>query len=326
MLQNKTYTFPAGILGGLFAAVLATAIMGFFLIFPPLALFIGCFMSLPIFVVAFGWGTMASVIALVTAAIVLIIAQNIYIGLGFTLLFFLPAVYASWLLGLAQTDKDGHTTRWYPLSSVIFLLTGFISIISVFIGLLLHNNPSTPIIAEQIANFVVNSLRQTNSASETDIIAFHDFLVTNIAPLMSSSLATYGVIFLIGNLYFSLVGAQRMKRLARPRDDWPKNFRLPIAALGIFVVAFGATFFELGTFLNLCASVFNTTFTLAISMTGLAYLHNLTRGINGRFFILALVYIGLFTFIFTVPISLILLLMGIWTTLQETRHRGNLQN
>ena len=84
MLQKKSYTFPAGILGGLFAAVLATAIMSFFTVFPPFALLLGCFMSLPIFIVAFGWGTAASIISLVTAAIVLIFAQNFYIGLGFT--------------------------------------------------------------------------------------------------------------------------------------------------------------------------------------------------------------------------------------------------
>ncbi|MBI0169419.1 MULTISPECIES: hypothetical protein [Bartonella] len=322
MLQKKSSTFPAGILGGLFAAVLATAIMSFFLVFPPLALLLGCFMTLPIFIVAFGWGTIASIISLITATIVLVFAQNLYIGLGFALLFFLPAVYGSWLLGLAETDKEGHTVQWYPLSSVIFLLTGFISIICVIIGTILHNNPTTPIIAGEVANFVANSLRETNSASEADIVTFHDFLVTNIVPLLSSSLATYGVLFLIGNLYFSLVGAQRMKRLARPRDDWPKKFRLPIPALVIFIVAFGATFFKLGTFLNLCASVFNTTFTLAISMTGLAYLHNLTRGMSGRIFILGFVYIALFTFVFTLPVSLILLLMGIWTTIQESRKSG----
>lgn len=322
MLQKKSYTFPAGILGGLFAAVLATAIMSFFTVFPPFALLLGCFMSLPIFIVAFGWGTAASIISLVTAAIVLIFAQNFYIGLGFTLLFFLPAVYASWLLGLAEMDEDGHAIKWYPLSSVIFLLTGFISIICVFIGTILYNNPTTPIIAGEIASFVTNSLRETNSASEADIVTFHDFLVNNIVPLLSSSLATYGVLFLTGNLYFALVGAQRMKRLARPRDDWPRKFRLPLPALIIFIVAFGATFFQLGTFLNLCALVFNTTFTLAISMTGLAYLHNLTRGISGRIFILGFVYIALCTFIFAVPVSLILLLMGIWTTIQVSRQHG----
>ncbi len=325
MLQKKSYTFPTGILGGLFAAVLATAVISFFPVFPRLTLLLGFFVSLPIFIVAFGWGTAASIISLVTAAIVLIFAQNFYIGLGFTLLFFLPAVYASWLLGLAEMDKDGHAINWYPLSSVIFLLTGFISIICVFIGAILYRDPTTSIIAGEVGDFFANSLHESNSASEADIAIFRDFLVTNFVPLLSNCLATYGVLFLTGNLYFALVGAQRMNRLARPRDDWPKKFRLPLPALIIFIVAFGANFFQLGAFLNLCASVFNTTFTLAISLTGLAYLHNLTRGINGRIFILGFVYIALFTFVLTIPVSLILLMMGIWTIIQDSRQHGKIK-
>lgn len=324
MTQQNTHIIPVGIVAGLFAGVIGMAMNTLLMVSPLLAIIVVCFISLPIFIAAFGWGTLSSIIALSVATFVLIIAQNFYIGISYMLLFFLPAVYASWLLGLAQYDTDNQTVKWYPLSSVIFLIISFISIICVLIGVYIYNQPSTPLIAQQIADVFTNAMRQTQSADGADISEVYDLLVTNIVPFLSSGLATYSVIFLIGNLYFSLVGAQRMKRLARPREDWPTNFCLPLPAVFIFALAFLGTFLELGMLFKLCAVVFNTTFMLAFCFCGLAYLHNLSRGMGGRVFILALVYIALFTVVLTLPIFIVLVMMGIWSTIQNHRQNDGL--
>lgn len=324
MTQQNTHIIPVGIVAGLFAGVIGMAMNTLLMVSPLLAIIVVCFISLPIFIAAFGWGTVSSIIALSVATFVLIIAQNFYIGISYMLLFFLPAVYASWLLGLAQYDTGSQTVKWYPLSSVIFLIISFISIICVLIGVYVYNQPSTPLIAQQIADVFTNAMRQTQSADGADISEVYDLLVTNIVPFLSSGLATYSVIFLIGNLYFSLVGAQRMKRLARPREDWPTNFCLPLPAVFIFALAFLGTFLELGMLFKLCAVVFNTTFMLAFCFCGLAYLHNLSRGMGGRVFILALVYIALFTVVLTLPIFIVLVMMGIWSTIQNHRQNDGL--
>lgn len=324
MTQQNTHIIPVGIVTGLFAGAIGMAMNTLLMVSPLLAIIFGCFISLPIFIAAFGWGTLSSIIALSVATFVLIITQNFYIGISYMLLFFLPAVYASWLLGLAQYDTGNQTVKWYPLSSVIFLIISFISIICVLIGLYIHNQPSTPLLAQQIADVFANAMRQTQSADEADISAFYDVLLANFVPFASSCLATYGVIFLIGNLYFSLVGAQRMKRLARPRDDWPTNFRLPLPAIFIFALAFLGTFLDLGMLFKLCAAVFNTTFMLAFCFCGLAYLHNLSRGMRGRVFILTLVYIALLTVFFSLPIFIVLVMMGIWSTIQNHRQNDGL--
>ncbi|MHC5306802.1 DUF2232 domain-containing protein [Bartonella sp. LJL80] len=326
MTQTNSQNLSVGLLAGLFAAVLGMAIVSLVTVLPVLSIILGCFISLPIFIAAFGWGTLSSVIALLTATLVLGIAQNFHVGFGFMLLFFLPAVYASWLLGLAQPDADGRSVKWYPLSSVIFLLTSFIAIICVLIGAYFHSQPSTPMIAQQVADLFANAMRQAQSANEADILAFRDMIVSNIVPLLSSGLATYSLIFLIGNLYFSLVGAQRMKRLARPREDWPTSFRLPLAAVVIFLVTFLATFVEFGSIIDLCAIVFYTTFMLALSISGLAYLHNLTRGVRGRTVILSLVYIAIFTFVFAFPISIMIFLMGVWAAIQHRRQTSGVKS
>ncbi|WP_455474516.1 hypothetical protein [Bartonella sp. B30(2025)] len=316
MENFHTYRVMIGILAGLFAVVIGMAIISVANIAPYFSFFLGCFLSLPIFIVAFGWGTLASFIALISATVVLIIATNVYIGFGSMLLFFLPAVYASWLLGLAQPAQKENLLIWYPLSSVIFHLTNFIALISSFIGFYIQAHPSTPIIANKIIAYIMQAMQQAQSVKEADILAFSKLFITHTATFIAIALTIYSLIFLIGNLYFSMITAQHMKWLKRPRDDWKHTFRLPISGLIIFIVVCVASMIELGATLNLGTRVFTTAYTVVISISGLAYLHDITKGINGRVIILSLVYIAIFTVVFAPPISFMMLLMGIWAIIQ----------
>ncbi|AQX27804.1 MULTISPECIES: hypothetical protein [unclassified Bartonella] len=316
--MENSYSYKAiiGILAGLFTAVIGMAIISISNVIPYCSLFFGCFISLPIFFSAFRYGTLSSFFALISATFILSIINNIYIGFGFLLLFFLPSAYASWLLGLAQPIKEENSLIWYPLSSVIFLLTNFIACISTLIGIYVQNHPAAPIIAKRITENIVQTMRQSQSIKETDIFAFSELLTTHTATLIAVALTVYSLIFFIANLYFSMTIARHIKWLRRPYDDWKQNFRLPIFALIIFIVASIASMIEISFIFNLSANVFTTAYILTISVSGLAYLHNITKEISGRIIILSLVYIAILTVIFTVPISFMLLLMGIWATIQ----------
>ncbi|WP_455479774.1 hypothetical protein V4B17_01610 [Bartonella sp. B23] len=316
MKNFHTYKIITGILAGLFAVVIGMAIISVADITPYFSLLLGCFLSLPIFIIAFGQGTLASLIALISATVVLIIVTNVHIGFGFMLLFFLPAVYASWLLGLARPAQKENTLIWYPLSSVIFHLTNFIALISTFIGIYVQTRPSTPIIAKKITANIAQAVQQSQSIKESDIRAFSEILMTHTATLTAVALTIYSLIFLIGNLYFSMIAAQHMKWLKRPRDDWSKTFRVPISGVFIFIIVCLASMIELGAAINLSTRVFSTAYTVIISISGLAYLHNITKGINGRIIILCLVYIAILTVVFAPPISFMMLLMGVWATIQ----------
>ncbi|EJF81617.1 Uncharacterised protein [Candidatus Bartonella washoeensis] len=316
MKNFRTYEIMTGILAGLFAVVIGMAIISIVGIAPYFSLFLGCFLSLPIFIVAFGRGTLASLVALISATVVLVLVTNVYIGFGFMLLFFLPAVYASWLLGLARQAQNENSLIWYPLSLVIFHLTNFIALISSLIGLYVETRPSTPLIAKKITANIAQAMQQSQSVKEIDVLTFSELLMTHAATLTAIALAVYSLIFLIGNLYFSMITAQYMKWLKRPRDDWSQTLRLPISAIFIFIVVCIASMIELGFTLNLTARVFSTAYTIVISISGLAYLHNITKGIKGRIVILSLVYIAILTVVFAPPLSFMLLLMGIWAALQ----------
>ncbi|WP_332060365.1 hypothetical protein [Bartonella sp. CB74] len=320
MKSFHTYEIMTGVLAGLFVAVIGMAVISVANIAPSFSLLLGCFLSLPIFIVAFGWGTLVSFVALISATLVLAIASNVYIGFGFMLLFFLPAFYASWLLGLARPVQEGNLLIWYPLFLVIFHLTNFIALISSLIGLYIQTRPSIPAITKQIITNITQAMQQSQSIKEADILAFSEILTTHAATLTAIILTIYSVIFFIGNLYFSMITAQRMNWLKRPRDDWGKTFRLPISGLVIFIVVCVASMIELGFTFNLITRVFTTAYTVVISISGLAYLHNITKGINGRIVILFFVYIAIFIAMLTVflapPISFIMLLMGIWAAIQ----------
>lgn len=310
------YKIMTGILAGLFAVVIGMAIISFASIAPYLSLLLGCFLSLPIFIVAFAQGTFVSIVALIIATVVLIITTNIYIALCFMLLFFLPAVYASWLLGLARTTQKENALVWYPLSSVIFHLTNFIALIATFIGLYVQTHPSTPLIAKKITASIAQAMQQSQSMRETDIHALSELLMTHAATFTAIALTICSLIFLIGNLYFSIITAQHMQWLKRPRDDWSQTLRLPISGIFIFIVVCIASIIELSAPVNLSTCVFSTAYIVIISISGLAYLHNITKGINGRFIILSLVYIAILTVVFALPISFMTLLMGIWAAIQ----------
>ncbi|MGF7156730.1 hypothetical protein [Bartonella heixiaziensis] len=316
MKSFRTYEIMTGVLAGLFAVVVGMAIIRIANVAPYFSLLLGCFLSLPIFIVAFGRGTLASIFALISATVVLVVVTNVYIGVGFMLLFFLPAVYASWLLGLARPAQEGNSLVWYPLSLVIFHLTNFIALLSSFVGLYIETRPSTPFIAKKVTADIAQVMQQSPSLKETDIIAFSELLMTHAATLTAIALAVYSLIFLIGNLYFSIITAQHMKWLKRPRDDWSQTLRLPISGIVIFIVVCIASLIDLSFTLNLIARVFSSAYTVIISISGLAYLHNITKGINGRVIILSLVYIAILTVVFAPPLSFMMLLMGIWAAIQ----------
>ncbi|MBB5073610.1 hypothetical protein HNQ69_000731 [Bartonella callosciuri] len=316
-MQNiHVYKIMTGVLAGLFAVVIGMAIISVANIAPYFSILLGCFLSLPIFIVAFGQGTLASLVALISATVVLVITTDLYIALGSMLLFFLPAVYASWLLGLARLEQKENILMWYPLSSVIFYLTNFIALIATFIGLYIQTRPSTPLMAQKITANIVQAMRKSQSLKEAEITAFSELLMTHAATFTAIALTIYSLIFLIGNLYFSMITAQHMKWLKRPRDDWSQTLRLPISGIIIFIIVCIASMVELGATVNLGTRVFSSAYTIIISISGLAYLHNITKGINGRVIILSLVYIAILTVVFAPPISFMMLLMGIWAAIQ----------
>ncbi|GAA5103827.1 hypothetical protein [Bartonella jaculi] len=316
MKNFRTYEIMTGVLAGLFAVVIGMAIISIANVAPYFSLLLGCFLSLPVFIVAFGRGTLASICALISATVVLVVITNVYIGVGFMLLFFLPAVYASWLLGLARPTQEGNSLVWYPLSLVVFHLTNFIALISSFVGLYIETRPSTPFIAKKVTADIAQVLQQSQSLKETDILRFSELLITHAATLTAIALAVYSLIFLIGNLYFSIITAQHVKWLKRPHDDWSQTLRIPISGIVIFIVVCIASLIELGFTLNLIVRVFSSAYTVIISISGLAYLHNITKGINGRIIILSLVYIAILTVVFAPPLSFMMLLMGIWAAIQ----------
>ncbi|EJF80721.1 hypothetical protein MCO_00235 [Bartonella sp. DB5-6] len=316
MKDFRVYKITSGILAGLFAVVIGMAIISVANIAPYFSLLLGCFLSFPIFIVAFGQGTLASLVALISATAVLVITTNVYVALSFMLLFFLPAVYASWLLGLARPAQKENALIWYPLSSVILHLTNFIALIATFIGLYVQSRPSLPLITKKITANIAQAMQKSQSLKETDILTFNEFLMTHAATLTAIALTIYSLIFLIGNLYFSMITAQHMKWLKRPRDDWSKTLRLPISGIVIFIVVCIASMTEFSATVNLSTRVFSTAYTVIISISGLAYLHDITKGINGRIIILSLVYIAILTVVFAPPISFMMLLMGIWAAIQ----------
>ncbi|WP_412058403.1 hypothetical protein [Bartonella sp. DGB2] len=247
-------------------------------------------------------------------------------GMAFTLIFFVPAFYSAFLLGLAytttprQTVNDATITHWYPLSSILFRATLCIALTtSLFILAWLYSDKSNGY-AENFTSFIMNSLRQWQNFSPGDLETIQAIIYTNALMIIAIGLVFYSTLFFIANLYTSTLLGHKLKRMARPREDWPLQFRLPLTALVIYVTSFIASFLDLGNEVNLVINIVNTAFTDMLLISGLAYLHAITRGIKLRIAILSLIYFLLFTLLLTPPILILILLMGLWSSIQYSRN------
>lgn len=305
----------AGALAGIATAALIVFIH-FFQAAPLLILIISLFFTVPVFVVAFGWGTFASLTAVIIATIAVSLATNPVTGIIVLVLFLGPSCYFSWLLGLAKYDETTGHTEWYPLASVVTRMAFVFSAIGIIAGLFLLNYAGTPNIAKLIANDIAAQMRSMNVWREADILSQHDYIVRAFAALVGTSIAFIGLMINLSGMAFSLFFTQKIGKIRRPIDDWAASLRLPLNVAIIFVVAFTFSFLPFSPLSNLLVSVISSTFSLILSLAGITWLHLVTRNKPHRGIILTVFYAGLCSIIFSAIVAIAALIMGIWATLQ----------
>jgi len=323
MHNSLSHDFISGGVAGLMATAISLGVTQCFIDLPLLALILGCIISIPIFLTAFNSGTYSSIFAGVVAIVLIGLLKGPLLATIFGMVFFLPAIIAAWLLGLANIDEQTDKLKWLPLASAFSFLTIFIAIVAIFIGLMLSNNPSTPIIAGVVADTVIRALTDANWEN-FDANAFNDMrlmIINGFVPLVASVTGIYSLIFLVGNLYLSSVAARKLGHLKRPRDDWPQDLRLTGLAVIIFIVAFIISQITSQTFISIAAFIISSIFSFGFTIVGFAYLHNLLKPLRYRHLLLLIIYGATFSLIFTLPISIVVLMMGIWGSFQYAKQQ-----
>lgn len=299
--------FLVGIGAGLAAALLfSSPISGTSLAVPLFAV-----TSMPIAIAALGWTPIAGLIAAAAGCVAIFTLLTPLAAGVFLLLFGLPAVWLAYLAGLSrQSDGELH---WFPIGRILVHAAAAVAIGLAVIGFMLGFNPET------VAAGMVDALSEWLAARpDIEPIPSREeialFVRLNVA-LLPYTLAAIALIVLVVDLWLAGLVTRASGRLARPRERlW--TVTLPTGAALTFGVALAASFapFPLGDVAALVAGAFGCAFMLL----GLAVLHALTLGMNGRGVLLTVNYIALALLGFTV---IIILALGLAETLLHLRAR-----
>jgi hypothetical protein len=231
-----------------------------------------------------------------------------------TMFFLAPSVFLAWLITLFQFNQEKNIVNWYPLSPALFQLILVIS--GTTIAIMLYSLSSAEAIRsmnEIIARFL-NSLQESNLYPSNDQNLIEHTIHHNFLPIISSTLPAYSFLCHLSNIYFSSRIASQLKVLQRPRDDWPIALRMPPCAFFIFISSWIFNPWIHNNTLILCLSVISSALSVAFMSSGIALIHQITRGYPWRLPILVLLYIGLFTVVLIPFLVLCLIICGLFAT------------
>ncbi len=277
-------TVLVGIAAGFAAALMFVAPIGGTVLAFPLFLLTG----LPIGLAGLGWGVAASGVAVFAGTIVILAALSVIGAASFLLLFAGPVFWITRLALMSRpvdSDKPDGDREWYPLGRMLLHLAGAVAIGVVLVGVLIGFDPQslTGEVAAALAKWFASAETGAAPPTAADLEPFVRF---NIA-VMPFTVAAVLVFVQVFDLWLATMVARASGRLTRPRDRlW--SVALPnqaLAALGAAVVlAFlpGAT----GEIARVAAGALAG----AAALTGLAVLHAVTFGMNGRAALLVVVY------------------------------------
>ena len=276
--------------------------------------------ALPLMIAAIGWSHVAGMIAALVAAGGLAAVFGHYLLLAFLIGVGLPAWWLGYLALLARpaATPAGEALEWYPVGRLVVwaaLLGAIVVVVAI---------PNFGLDAESfrsgLRRVFERVLRAHTGTAEDAPLALPgisdsgrvlDLLVVLIPP----TAAVLSTLTNLVNLWFAALIVRFSGRLRRP---WPQisAMTFPRYALALLALAVAGSF--LPDLVGVGASVLSATLLVAYALLGLAVMHAITVGINGRGFVLAGTYVtvGLFGW----PI-LMMALLGLIETVFTLRAR-----
>lgn len=322
MMQADIKTLVTAILAAAISAGLCVGLWFNLINMPFLALVLGFFISVPVLITAFGYGTAAGAFSAVAAAFFLFFALSPAMAWVFAVFFLAPAVFAGWLLGLVQTDAQKNTLFWYPLPQMLFQLALVVAIATITLMLSILSSNDTMQYINGLTPQLMATVRESRFYSLADQAVIENLIRSELITLIASVLSIYGFLFHLGSVYFSMRLAKRLRCLNRPLDDWPTVLRMPPAAFFMFVAGWIFGLFALNDTLALCINIIISVLTAGFLVSGIAVIHKVTRDYRWRPFLLCALYTSLFTLVLAPLASFALVITGLLSTLLSLC-RGN---
>jgi hypothetical protein len=273
---------------------------------------------LPILIAAVGWSHLAGLIAAFVAAISLAAALGGFFFVSFLIGIGLPAWWLGYLALLARpAGAAPDDLEWYPIGRIV-LWAAVLAALVVTFGILAIGTDAESFRSglrgaiERLFGPRADAFKQTTfklpGLGEMDAV---EFMVLITPP-------TAAVVALITNLLALWLAARTVKVSGRLKRPWPdlSTLSFPSSGHALLAAALAATF--LPGIVAVIAGVFAASLLMGYALLGLAVVHALTRGINGRGFILGSIYGAIFVFGWPM---LLMSLVGLTDALLDLRGR-----
>lgn len=346
MAKNAQALFKTAAAAGILSA--AAALFLWFSLFNIafLPFLFGIAVNIPVLFVLFAYGARCGIAAAVLASALLCFALPIKPALLLALFFYVPALSVGWLLGLrsgvhsrpaaephrgsgqktagkAAAEKAASAkpaaSQVYPLSAALFQLALIVAFVTIAVLFCTFSGADSAQVfsaaAKQIRQFIEQQNLYDFPMQNTDI----DTVLRRFLPVLyAMSLALYGFLFQLAALYAAMRLARQKHLLKRPFGHWPADLRMPPLALLLFITLWPLSYFadslrfSAAPTLSLCLNVILAVLAVGFCVSGLAILHQVTRGV--WLWLRITIYICLFSVVLTPIIFFGLVIMGLFAT------------
>ncbi|MGG7517049.1 DUF2232 domain-containing protein [Allorhizobium undicola] len=286
-----------GFLAGVTAVFLVMAASGQ----PSLSALFYAASALPVLIVGLRWGNVATITAIVTAAVIGAVAVSPLFSVAMAIFTLLPAGWIAHLASLARPAGEiggpDHLLAWYPLSDILMHLCALVTLGCVFLGAMIGYDA-------ELVGTMVDAMMQALQNEQPG------FAVQQTASLKSSLLLTLPIVqgamwvlLLFTAYYIATRIVSASGHGLRPREDIPSALRMNRNTPFIFLIGLIACF--IGGIPALVGATVCGTFGAGFLLSGFASLHQRTRGREWRVPALILAYMAA---AMTLPAILIVIL------------------
>lgn len=278
----------------------------------PLSLMLVLLAPLPIMIAAIGWSHWTALVAMVAAAaaaLALAFGEPLWIpiyliGAG------LPAWWLGYLALLARSNDDG-SADWYPPGRLVIWCT---VIASVIVTIVMWNVRIDEQQFESALKLTLDRMaKEYGSAApdftKIDIKRAGELIMSFVPPLAAATI----MIAYVLNFYVAGRVAMVSGRLKRPWPNLPA-LRFPKHTPTAFAVALLLWFMP--GMPGMVGGIVSGALIVAYALLGLSILHDVTRPLGDRVFILSAVYLIVFVFW---PASVLLAMFGVADSIFDFR-------
>lgn len=246
--------------------------------------------ALPVLIVGLGWGNVAAIAAVATAALIGALVISPLFAVAMAIFTLLPAGWLSHLANLARPASEiggpDDLMAWYPLSDILLHLCALVSVAVIFLGVMIGYGPE---LTGQMIDVLMASVAERDPTLAADPASIEQIkgMMVLLLPIVQGGM---WVLMLFAAYYIAMRVVSASGRALRPREDLPSSLRMNRNATFVFLAGIVACF--VGGVPALIGATICGTFGAGFLLAGFGSLHLRTRGKDWRLPVLVLAYIA----------------------------------